>query len=65
MHINIIRRVEEEMKKNFSQQKSENQRLQQQIVQLKTDKTELQQTLLSLQRRIAELELMVGSEGIH
>ena len=63
------------MKKNFAQQKSENSRLQQQIAQLKTDKTELQQTLLgtlecsylkiALQRRIAELELMVGSEDIH
>jgi hypothetical protein len=39
-------RVEEEMKKNFAQQKAENSRLQQQIMQLKTDKTELQQTLL-------------------
>ena len=43
---NEIIRVEEEMKKNFTQQKSENARLQQQIMQLKTEKTELQQTLL-------------------
>ena len=34
------------MKKNFSQQKAENARLQQQIMQLKTEKTELQQILL-------------------
>jgi len=45
---NEIVRVEEEMKKNFSQQKSENARLQQQIMQIKTEKTELQQTLLGI-----------------
>ncbi len=57
-----INRVEEEMKRNFAQQKAENNRLQQQIITLKTEKTHLQQELLALQRRIAELELQVGSE---
>ena len=59
---NEINRVEEEMKRNFQQQKAENNRLQQQIITLKTEKTHLQQDLLALQRRIAELELQVGSE---
>jgi hypothetical protein len=38
--------VEEEMKRNFAQQKAENGRLQQQIISLKTEKTALQQQLL-------------------
>ena len=57
-----IGRVEDEMKRNFSQQKGENSRLQQQITGLKSEKTQLQQQLLALERRIAELELQVGAE---
>ena len=57
-----ISRIEDDMKRNFAQQKSENMRLQQQITGLKGEKTALQQQLLSLQRRISELESQIGSE---
>lgn len=60
--MNEIYRVEEEMKRHFAHQKAENSRLQQQITQLKGEKTALQQQLLALQRRIAELEMQVGSD---
>ena len=50
-------RAEDEMKKSYHGQKSENTKLQQQIITLKTEKTNLQQHLLDLQRRVAELEL--------
>jgi predicted nucleic acid-binding Zn-ribbon protein len=53
--------VETEMKKSFSAAKAENADLQQQLTALKGEKTALQQTLLALQRRIAELEILVGS----
>ena len=57
-----IIRCEDELKRNFNQQKAENSKLQQQIAQLKTEKTSLQQQLLTLQRRIAEIEMQVGNE---
>ena len=60
---NDITKCEEEIKKVFAQQKVENSRLQQQISQIKAEKTGLQQQLLNLQRRIAELELLVGNEA--
>ena len=53
-------RVEEDLKKNLSNQKTENQKLQTQIGILKQEKTQLQQNLLGLQRRIGELELSIG-----
>ena len=56
-------RVEDELKKNLSQQRTENGKLQNQISILKQDKTTLQQNLLGLQRRIGELELKIGGEG--
>lgn len=55
-------RVDEEMRRQFINQKNENARLQQQVTQLKAEKTSLQQMLLGLQRRLAELELQVGSD---
>ena len=55
-----IEKVEKEMDRNFSHQKAENSRLQQQISQLKSEKTTVQNQLLALQRRIADLELQVG-----
>ena len=64
IEINLdIKKNEEEMKKVFSLQKSENARLQQLVSQMKIEKTTLQQQLLTMQRRIAELELMVGNEA--
>jgi predicted nucleic acid-binding Zn-ribbon protein len=58
-------RAEDEMKKSYHGQKSENTKLQQQITTLKTEKTNLQQHLLDLQRRVAELELQIGHEEHH
>ena len=55
-------KAEEEMKKNYLNQKSENTKLQGQITTLKTEKTNLQQHLLDLQRRTAELELLMGAD---
>merc|ERR1740121_3397190 len=51
-----VQRMQEECKRHFSQQKAENQRLQQQITTLKGEKTSLQQQILGLQRRIQEVE---------
>ncbi|CDW80464.1 phosphoesterase family [Stylonychia lemnae] len=59
---NEVLRAEEEMKKSYTTQKNENNKLQQQITTLKTEKTNLQQHLLDLQRRVAELELQIGQE---
>ena len=59
---NEVLKAEEDMKKNYLNQKSENGKLQNQISTLKTDKTNLQQHLLDLQRRTAELELAIGAE---
>ena len=59
---NDVLKAEEDMKKSYLNQKSENGKLQGQITQLKTDKTNLQQHLLDLQRRTAELELSIGAD---
>ena len=53
-------RVECDLKRNLTQQKTENNKLQNQISIIKQEKTQLQQNLLGLQRRIAELELSIG-----
>ena len=58
-----MNRIDEEMKKNFSIQKNENIRLQQQINNLKIEKTQLQQKYLVNQRKIADLELTLGLEA--
>ena len=60
---NEATRVEDDLKKNLSQQRTENGKLQNQISILKHDKTQLQQNLLGLQRRIGELELKIGNEA--
>ena len=54
--------MEEEMKKNYSSQKYENQKMQSAITTLKTEKTNLHQHLLDLKRRVAELELQIGED---
>ena len=58
---NEVIKAEEDMKKSYLNQKSENNKLQQQVTCLKTEKTNLQQHLLDLQRRTQELELQVGT----
>jgi len=55
--------AEEEMKRSYVAQKSENQKMQGAITVLKTEKTNLHQHLLDLKRRIAELELQIGDEN--
>merc|ERR1711988_1999973 len=55
-----VQRMQEEVKKHFTQQKAENNRLQQQITTLKGEKTSLQQQILGLQRRIQEIEEHIG-----
>lgn len=58
-------KVEEEMKRHYSHQKAENARIQQQVTALKGEKTALDMQLLELERRMAELELQVGTgEGL-
>lgn len=57
-----LQTIENEMKRHFAHQKTENARLQQQITGLKAEKTGLQQQLIGLQRRITELELQIGAE---
>ncbi len=59
-----LNKVEDEMKRHFSHQKSENGRLQQQISQLKAEKTVLQNQLIALQRRISDLEMQVGTDDV-
>ena len=58
-------KVEEEMKRHYSHQKAENARIQKQVTALKGEKTALDMQLLELERRMAELELQVGTgEGL-
>ena len=59
-----LNRVEDEMKRHFSHQISENSRLQQQITSLKAEKTALQTQLIALQRRISDLEMQVGTDDV-
>ena len=59
-----LNKVEDEMKRHFSHQTSENSRLQQQITSLKAEKTALQNQLIALQRRISDLEMQVGSDDV-
>ena len=54
-------KVEEEMKRHYTHQKAENSRIQQQVTSLKGEKTALDMQLLELERRMAELELQVGT----
>jgi chromosome segregation ATPase len=57
-----LARVQEEVKKHFTQQKAENSRVTQQVGVLKGEKTALQQQIIGLQRRIAELEEQIGQD---
>ena len=58
----IVYRVEEDLKRSLTFQRSENTKLGQQISLIKQEKTMLQQNLLALQKRISELELQIGGE---
>ena len=52
--------VQEEMNNHFTNQKSENARLQKEIAGLKEEKKQLQDLLMSLQRKITDLEAQAG-----
>ena len=52
--------VQEEMNNHFTNQKSENTRLQNEIAGLKEEKKQLQDLLMSLQRKITDLEAQAG-----
>ena len=52
--------VQEEMNNHFTNQKSENTRLQKEIAGLKEEKKQLQDLLMGLQRRISDLEAQAG-----
>ena len=53
-------KVENEMKKHFDKQKQENDDLQNEILALKTEKTKLASEIIQSQRRITELEMLIG-----
>lgn len=55
-------KVEEEMKRHYSHQIAENNRMLQQISALKSEKTTLMNQLIALQRRILDLEQQVGTD---
>ena len=59
---NELYKVEEELKRFNSNQKSENSKIQHSLISLKAEKNALQQQILNLQRRIADLELQIGHE---
>ena len=52
--------VQEEMNNHFTNQKSENTRLQKEIAGLKDEKKQLQDLLMALQRKISDLEAQAG-----
>ena len=52
--------VQEEMNNHFTNQKSENARLQKEIAGLKEEKKQLQDLLMNLQRKITHLEAQAG-----
>ena len=52
--------VQEEMNNHFTNQESENARLQKEIAGLKEEKKQLQDLLMGLQRRITDLEAQAG-----
>ena len=52
--------VQEEMNNHFTNQKSENTRLQKEIAGLKEEKKQLQDLLMALQRKITDLEAQAG-----
>ena len=52
--------VQEEMNNHFTNQKSENAKLQKEIANLKDQKKQLQDLLMALQRKITDLEVQAG-----
>ena len=63
--IDDVNRTDKDMRDKFKLQKSENNKLQQQATMLKQEKTNIQQNILALQRRVGELELIIGGREDH
>jgi hypothetical protein len=59
-----LMKVNEDMKRHFAHQKSENSRLDQQITQLKNERIVLKNQLNAIDRRITDLEMQVGNDDI-
>ena len=59
-----LNKVEDEKKRHFSHQTSENSRLQQQITSLKAEKTAFQNKLIALRRKISDLEMQVNIDDV-
>jgi hypothetical protein len=57
-----LSKVENEIKRHFEFQKKENEDLQNEIIALKTEKTKLAGEIIASQRKIAELEMLIGIE---
>jgi septal ring factor EnvC (AmiA/AmiB activator) len=57
-------KVFDDMRRHFAHQKSENNRLDQQILQLKNERIVLKNQINMVDRRIKDLEMQVGHEDI-
>ncbi len=55
-------KVENEMKRHFEKQKNENDDLQKEIMDLKNEKIKLASEIISSQRKITELEMLIGMD---
>lgn len=55
-------KVENEIQRHFHLQKKENEALQNEIIALKTEKTKLAGEIIASQRKITELEMLIGIE---
>ena len=60
-----INRMDGEVQKSLSHQKSENLRLYQQINQLKKDNTVIKNQLLDIEKRIEDINLQIGSDFVN
>lgn len=58
-----IAKMDGEIQKSISQQKEENSRLEQQIMQLGTDENIIKNQLMIVQRRIDDIQLQIGQIG--
>ncbi len=57
-------KVYDDMRRHFAHQKSENNRLDNQILQLKNERIVLKNNLNKLDKRLKDLEMQVGHEDI-
>ena len=57
-----LKELENKMRQHFAHQKTENERIQQQIASLKNDRNALRTQLIALQRRMSVLEKAIGNE---